>query len=133
MQIEKINAMFGHANAIKLLNHFKEQSHEQLAIMALTGASTSELAELVSKIIEVKNAPTWVVVPESSNIAGIRYDDIAEVLDVQFYASDDSFFRYQKFPYFEYEQFINAESKGTYFARYIKGQFESEKLTMDGE
>ena len=91
------------------------------------------LARLIEQVPQKQyQPPIWVNV-ESSNIKAIRYDEQNEILDIQFLSSDDIFFRYENFPQCEYEQFVEAGSIGSYYARHIKGQFESEKLTMDGE
>ena len=137
MQIEKITAMFGVANTNRLLAHFQSQPVGDLANIALTSASLEEITPLLAKLLEEKplreKLPVEWVSVDSSNIKAIRFDEDREILDIQFLGSEDYFFRYENFSCFEYEQFIEAGSMGSYFARYIKGQFESEKLTMEEE
>lgn len=135
MQIEKITAMFGVANTNRLLAHFQSQPVGDLANIALTSASLEEITPLLAKLLEEKplreKLPVEWVSVDSSNIKAIRFDEDRESLDIQFLGSEDYFFRYENFPNFEYEQFVEAGSIGSYYARHIKGQFESEKLTME--
>jgi hypothetical protein len=137
MQTEKVIALFGVANTNRLLAHYESLPKSQLASVALENATLEELMPLLANLIEQTppkqyDPVIWVSV-DSSNIKAIRYDERNEILDIQFLSGEDYFFRYENFPQCEYQQFIEAGSMGSYYARHIKGQFESEKLTMDGE
>ena len=70
---------------------------------------------------------------ESSNLAGIGYDQAAEVLAVEFKPRSGR----QKGPIFHYEgvkqavfdDLVNAVSVGSFYARNIKGKYSAKRVT----
>ncbi len=70
-------------------------------------------------------AVIWTEV-ESSNIAAIAYIKEAGQLMVQF--SSGSVYAYSDVPEQVYQDFLDASSKGKFFAEHIKGKYETEKV-----
>lgn len=63
----------------------------------------------------------WITTPESSNIAGFCYDELSEILTVEFNNGT-------KYNYFDVPENIgkgmeNAESRGGYLNKEIKGKY----------
>ena len=63
----------------------------------------------------------WISTPESSNIAGFCYDESSEILTVEFNNGT-------KYDYFDVPENIgngmeNAESRGAYLNKEIKGKY----------
>lgn len=63
---------------------------------------------------------------ESSNLAGYGYDEATKTLAVKFRSTGDTF-HYAGVPKEAFEQFGNAPSKGSYFAKHIRSQFKGVK------
>ncbi len=55
---------------------------------------------------------------QSSNIYSIGYDPVSQTLEVEF--NNGSIYQYYGVPEFIYEDFMNADSKGSYLDHYIK-------------
>lgn len=67
-------------------------------------------------------------IPESSNIAAVRYDEDAQRLEVDF-KNGGATYEYYKVPKDVAEGFETAESAGKYFhANIVKGGYEYKKL-----
>lgn len=60
---------------------------------------------------------------ESSLIKEVGYDAATQVLTVTF-VDQEGTYEYQKVPESVYKELMAAESKGSYFAKNIKGKFE---------
>lgn len=67
---------------------------------------------------------------ESSNITSIGYDPDEQKLEVEFHGG--SIYQYFEVPETLYRYFIEAESKGKFFAQNVKGYFPFKK-TKGGE
>lgn len=63
---------------------------------------------------------------ESSNLAGIGYNRGARVLEIEFRSG--GIYRYREVPAEIYEGLLNAESKGGYFVRHIRGRYEFRRM-----
>ena len=57
----------------------------------------------------------------SSNISGIGYDQSTRVLTVQFHRG--AVYDYDDVPPNVHHEFLNADSKGRFFQRYIRNDF----------
>lgn len=57
----------------------------------------------------------------SSNIASVGYDPESETLEIKFNGS--GIYSYEKVPASVYDALMAAESKGSYFAKNIKGKY----------
>ena len=62
----------------------------------------------------------------SSNIRSVGYDAESMTLEIEFNSS--AVYQYQGVPQAEYEAFMSAGSKGTYFNANIKNRFPCVKL-----
>jgi len=62
----------------------------------------------------------------SESIAGIGYDDDAEVLEVEFVTG--AVYRYRGVPQDIFEDFRQAQSKGTFFNKHIKEAYAWEQV-----
>jgi hypothetical protein len=71
------------------------------------------------------NKPESITVENSSIIAGIGWDGQSTV-SVEF--NSGSVYEYFNVPYNTFREFANADSKGSFFARSIKGQYESRQV-----
>lgn len=68
----------------------------------------------------------------SSNIKAIGYVDSSATMYVDFYrkgTDESSRYSYDDVPQSVFLEFLNAPSKGQYFAKNIKGRFTAHKLT----
>ncbi len=63
---------------------------------------------------------------KSSNIAEIGYWEEKKELLVRFNSRD--IYRYSNVPEEVYQEFLDASSKGKYFAEHIKGKYQYEKV-----
>lgn len=63
----------------------------------------------------------WIDTPESSNIARFAYDSASQVLTIEF--KKGGCYQYFEVPETVFESMKSADSKGQYFAQYIKGVF----------
>ena len=61
----------------------------------------------------------------SSNIASIGYDEVTQVLEIEF--SNFSVYQYFNVPAPTYEALMSAPSHGSFLAVYVKGRFPHEK------
>lgn len=78
----------------------------------------------MSDFIEVK----------SGHISGVKYNEYKSLLTIRFVsdvAGAKSYYEYAGFPKHKFNDFITAKSKGGYFYRMIKGQYEYENVTED--
>jgi len=62
----------------------------------------------------------------SSNIRSVGYDPTSSILEVEF--NSGSIYQYLDVPESEYEGLMNADSKGRYLNRNIKGRYEDIKV-----
>ena len=62
----------------------------------------------------------------SAVVSGIKYDSTKQVLRVYFVSG--LVYDYKNVPPHVYQAMIKAFSKGTYLNRYIKGQYDFEKV-----
>ena len=65
---------------------------------------------------------------DSSCFSKVGYDASSETLVVMFRDSGKKY-AYSNFPVEEWSKFISADSLGTYFNQYIKGNYDCEKLS----
>ena len=65
--------------------------------------------------------------PGSSCFSEIGYDSYWEILVVQF-RDNGSVYTYLDFPIDKWDKFISADSLGSWYNKYIKGQYEYEKI-----
>ena len=65
---------------------------------------------------------------ESSNIKFVYYDSDSKTLDVGF--KNRTIYQYFLVPLDLYMEFRNAESKGKFFHKYIRSEFEFEKYNL---
>lgn len=63
---------------------------------------------------------------ESSLIAKLGYDAAAKELAIQMHNSSDIYL-YKDVPQAVYDDFLAAESKGAFYVKNIKGQYETER------
>jgi len=63
----------------------------------------------------------WIESPESSNIARFRYDQVNQVLFVEF--KNGSLYQYFDLPDHVFQQMKSASSKGQFLAQVIKGTY----------
>ena len=64
---------------------------------------------------------------ESKLLSSEAYDSDNYILYLRFRSSGDVY-RYFEFPPAQYQQFVNAESRGRYFLTNIRNQFRYERL-----
>lgn len=57
----------------------------------------------------------------SSNIASIGYDKVNNILEVEFH--NNSVYQYYAVPESVFIELMNANSHGSYLARYVKGYY----------
>lgn len=69
---------------------------------------------------------------ESSNIASVGYDNIQNVLLIQF-KGKDTVYAYQGVPVEVYNELMSAESIGSYYAKNIKKVYSNEKVEPSHE
>lgn len=75
--------------------------------------------------VDAVNMPST---PDSTCFREVGYDSDWEVLVVQFRDSG-SVYTYSNFPEDEWNKFIAADSLGSWFNTYIKGQYEYERIS----
>jgi len=63
---------------------------------------------------------------DSSNISSIGYDEDSNTLEVEFYSG--TVYQYFDVPLNFFQGFMEAGSKGQYFAQHIKGYFRYAKV-----
>ena len=63
---------------------------------------------------------------QSSNIRSVGYDPESGTLEVEF--NSGSVYQYLNVPKGEYETLMNASSKGRYFNRSVKGEYQDVKI-----
>lgn len=64
---------------------------------------------------------TNAVAVQSSSLAQLAYDERQEILQVEF--CDGSLYQYASVPLHTYHELLHADSKGTFFNRYIRTRF----------
>jgi hypothetical protein len=72
---------------------------------------------------------------KSSQIASIGWEHSAHDIDVgtlEVSFTSGATYSYKNVPYNEYRGFLNAESKGTHFAKFIRPCYEFERVHADG-
>ncbi len=65
---------------------------------------------------------------ESSNIAAVGHDAETETLDVEFH--NGTVYRYAEVPLEEHEAWMQADSLGAHFARFIRPRYMGVKLLL---
>lgn len=63
----------------------------------------------------------WIDTPESSNIARFSYDEVSQILTVEF--NHGGTYNYYDVPNMVFEQMQAASSKGQFLAQSIKGSY----------
>lgn len=63
---------------------------------------------------------------KSKNIASIGYDETSEILEIEFISG--GIYHYLDVPSFVYDELMDAESHGKYFAANIKDKYETERI-----
>ena len=81
--------------------------------VALAGVNFAEEQSAVASMTQV----------ESSLIKEVGYDAATQVLTITF-VDQEGTYEYQKVPESVYKELMAAESKGSFFAKNIKGKFE---------
>jgi hypothetical protein len=76
--------------------------------------------------LKIKRQPV-----ESRSFASIGYHAPSELLDLQFRTGE--LYRYSKVPKKVFEGLLNAESKGSYFSREIRGKFHYQHLPSNSQ
>ena len=101
-------------------------------LRALTCALASLLCRRTLVFAAGASEENWLSAPlerksvESSNLAGIGYNRSARVLEIEFRSG--AVYRYREVPAEIYEGLLNAESKGGYFIRQIRGRYEFRRM-----
>ena len=72
---------------------------------------------------EIKTEPAALEQVESTMIKEAGYDEATQVLTVKF-VNGDEVYEYKNVPKTVYDELMAAESKGSYFAKNIKGRYE---------
>ena len=62
----------------------------------------------------------------SSNIDSIGYGESSEILEIEFLSG--GIYQYLEVPMYIYEELMDADSHGKYFAAYIKNKYETVRL-----
>lgn len=62
----------------------------------------------------------------SSNISSIGYDEINEILEIEFLSG--GIYQYLDVPVYVYEELIDADSHGKYFNEHIKDKYKTKKI-----
>ncbi len=62
----------------------------------------------------------------SSNLESVGYDSKDEILEIKFH--NGGIYQYSNVPFEKYELLMNASSKGSYFARFIKDRYRYRKI-----
>jgi len=135
MKIERIKTVFGVHNAELVKSHFRGLEVEYLIELAMAQYSDEEIYKLV-KTLTASHAPIanqkvveWLGV-ESSNIAKVRYFPNDERFDVSFLTGNGiDFYSYLGLSEEVFAEFMDSESKGSYFSSEIKGLYKSIKRT----
>lgn len=87
---------------------------------------------LILAVLLVGSVAAWAVdiemqTVESSFLKKVGYDAATQTLAVQMVNSSD-IYTYLNVPQSVYDGLMDAESKGAYYVRNIKGQFETDKV-----
>lgn len=69
----------------------------------------------------------WQDTPQSSCFVCVGYDSSAQKLAVTFRTSEDRVYVYSDFSQEDWDSFISADSLGSYYNKYIKGNYNSER------
>ena len=75
---------------------------------------------------EMKTEPAALEQVESTMIKEAGYDEATQVLTVKF-VNGDEVYEYKNVPKSVYDELMAAESKGSFFAKNIKGKYDFEK------
>ena len=84
------------------------------------------LASLLLLSVAVLAADIEMTAVESSLLNKVGYDPEAKVLVVQMNNSSDRY-SYEGVPQAVYDGFLEADSKGAYYVKHIKGQYKTDK------
>ena len=83
------------------------------------------IGESMGQIVAIDNPVEWVPV-DSSVLKAAAYLARRRWLHLEFQSGE--IYRYFDFPAQQYRDFLAAESKGTYFGKYIRNHFEYKRL-----
>jgi hypothetical protein len=89
-------------------------------------AAPETTATPTPRVFDTDNVPMQST-PDSTCFSEVGYDSDWEVLVVRFRDSG-SVYTYSDFPEDEWNEFIAADSLGSWYNTYIKGQYECEKI-----
>jgi len=81
------------------------------------------VALLLFSVLAFAADPVWQAV-ESSLIERVAYDAETQTLSIQMHNSSDTYL-YKGVPPALFEDFLEADSKGAFYVKKIKGQFET--------
>lgn len=62
----------------------------------------------------------------SSNLESVGYDSNDEILEIKFHSG--GIYQYLNVPFEKYKSLMNASSKGSYFASFIKDRYRYRKI-----
>lgn len=62
----------------------------------------------------------------SSNISSIGYDDVQQILEVEFHGG--RVYHYYDVPMYVYEELMDASSHGTYLSANVKGNYQYDQV-----
>lgn len=63
----------------------------------------------------------WIDTPDSSNLRRFRYDESSQILTVEF--KNGTLYSYYDVPEWVYAGLVDANSRGSYLARTVKGSY----------
>ena len=101
--------------------------HKRWTIAAVLAAMTVATGlALAAENTQAEKTITTLEEVESTMIKEAGYDEATQVLTVKF-VNGDEIYEYKNVPKSVYDELMAAESKGSYFAKNIKGKYEFEK------
>lgn len=139
MNINTLRGVFGNANTEAICSYLINLPEHQLADMAIEGLTLEGALKIVldmNKLDETMASSEpdneWILVSSSSLLA-IRYSQNTYKLDIRFQGQSElNFYRYSNVEQFHFHSLLDADSAGSYFSRYIKGQYKSILISEDG-
>ena len=106
-----------------------------LAVLLLVGCSTTKttIYRTASTQQEASKRMSfeWKSTPGSTCFSYIGYDSQHEKLAVIFRSNEDRAYVYSDFSASDWSEFKSADSLGSYYNKYIKGQYPSQKYDAD--
>jgi len=101
----------------------------ELLTALITGAHYHVVQAPVRQVV-TPELPALVPIENSSNLAGIGYNDACQILLVQFQHDRTQAYRYDGVPAEIHAGLMAAESKGSFFAAHIKKAFPFTKVAI---